>query len=145
MKTLKILPLHPECRVPDYHQPGDAGLDVYTHTALDIAPQERVQIHTGIAMEIPRGYVGLVWDKSGNSFKRGVKVLGGVVDSGYRGEIMVCLVNHSRDVVHFDKHMPVAQMLIQKVERVKVQVVKKLSLTARGAKAYGSGDLRHKK
>ena len=145
MKSLKILPLSPECRIPDYHQPGDAGLDLYTTSAVDIAPGERTQIHMGLAMEIPKGYAGLVWDKSGNSFKRGVKVLGGVVDSGYRGDIMVALINLSKDTVHFDKHMPVAQMLIQKVERVKVQVVKKLSVTARGINAYGSGDLRHTK
>ncbi len=145
MKSLKIQLLNPHALTPDYHIKGDAGLDLYTADSVTISPDERVQIKTGLAMEIPKGYVGLVWDKSGNSYKRGAKVLGGVVDSGYRGEIMVGLINLSKETIQYEPHTPIAQMLIQKVERVKITTVKKLGATERGSKAFGSGDTRHKK
>lgn len=138
---LLVQKLDPGAKVPDYHYEHDAGLDLYALTDATLAPGERVSIPTGIAMAIPPGYVGLVWDKSGHSQKRGLKSLGGVIDSGYRGEILVGLINLSSESVTLPKHTSVAQLLIQKVEHVTVAETDTLDETQRGEKGFGSGSL----
>ena len=127
-----------DAKLPDYHYDHDAGLDFYVSTETTLAPGERKQVSTGIAVAIPEGYVGLLWDKSGHSHKRGLKTLGGVIDSGYRGEVLVGMINLSDVSVTLKKHDPVAQMLIQRVEHVEVQEVEDLNSTERGARGFGS-------
>ncbi len=124
--------------MPTYAHPGDAGLDMYTCEAVTVAPGERVTVSTGIAMEIPEGYVGLVWDKGGVSIKGGLKTLGGVVDSPYRGEIMIGIINLSSEPYVFEKGHKVAQMVIQKKENVSVEEVTELGDTSRGEGRFGS-------
>ena len=92
---------------------------------------------TGIKMAVPQGYVGLVWDKSGISLK-GVHRLAGVVDSGYRGEVKVVMINLSDTPFVVEKGMKIAQMLIQPVENVDVTEVDELEDSTRGEDGFGS-------
>jgi dUTP pyrophosphatase len=135
---IKITKLHPDAKIPQYAHHNDAGMDLFCVETITINPGERLQIKTGIAMEIPDGYVGLVWDKSGLSQKFGLKTLGGVVDSGYRGEIMVGMYNLSTEPYVFEVGHKVAQMLIQKVEQPSIVEVEELSESVRGDNAFGS-------
>ncbi len=135
---LKIKKLSPDVKIPSYGHIGDAAFDLCAREAVTILPMERKQVATGLAMEIPEGYVGLIWDKSGISHKGGLKTLGGVVDATYRGEIMVGVINLSKENYTFEKGHKVAQMIIQKTEGVTIEEVENLSDTARGAGAFGS-------
>lgn len=136
--TLKIKKLNEEAEVPSYAHAGDAGLDLYAMKDTTIASGARAMVPTGIAVVIPKGYVGLVWDKSGLSMRNGLKTLGGVIDSGYRGEIMVGIANISNEEYTIEKGHKVAQLLIQKVECVDVEEVAELDDTARGERGFGS-------
>jgi dUTP pyrophosphatase len=121
-----------------YAKAGDAAFDLYAAKDITIAPMGRVQVPTGVAMEIPEGYVGLVWDKSGLSHKFGLRTLGGVVDAGYRGEVMVGIINLSKEAYTFEKGHKVAQVLIQKREHCDIVEVKELSDSERGSNGFGS-------
>ena len=121
-----------------YAKAGDAAFDLFSAQDVVIAPMERAQVSTGVALEIPEGYVGLIWDKSGLSHKFGLRTLGGVVDAGYRGEILVCVINLSKDPYTFEKGHKVAQMLIQKREHCDIVEVDELSDSERGAGGFGS-------
>lgn len=123
---------------PSYAHPGDAGLDLYAREETRLLPGERKMIPTGLQFEVPEGYVGLVWDKSGLSMKNGLKTLGGVLDSGYRGELMVGMVNLSSEPYTFLRGHKVAQLLIQKIENPEIKVVAELGKTARGGGGFGS-------
>ena len=135
---LPIKRLHPDAKVPTYAHHNDAGMDLCTVAAVTVAPGERVQIPTGIAVAIPDGYVGLVWDKSGLSHRVGLKTLGGVVDAGYRGEVFVGLVNTGATPHTFAVGEKVAQLLIQRVEQPEIVEVTDLDETLRGAAGFGS-------
>jgi dUTP pyrophosphatase len=135
---LKIKKLVPDAVLPSYAHPGDAGLDMYANETVIINPGESVKIKTGISIEIPDGYVGLVWDKSGLSTNHKIKTLGGVIDSGYRGESLIGLINLGQEPYTIEKGHKVAQMLIQKIERVDVVEVGELADTTRGAGGFGS-------
>lgn len=135
---LHIKKLHPDAIVPTYALPGDAGMDLYTLETMIVMPGARVLVRTGVAMAIPPGYVGLIWDKSGLSNKSGLKVLGGVIDAGYRGEILVGILNTGTGVHTFNAGDKVAQMLIQAVVQPTLVTVDELSETVRGDSAFGS-------
>lgn len=135
---LKVKKLHLDAKVPSYGHVGDAGIDMYAVERTSLKPGERVAIKTGIALEIPEGYVGLVWDKSGLSIKKGLKTLGGVIDSGYRGEIMIGMINLGVQEHIFEKGDRVAQILIQKVEQCVIAEVAELGQTVRGESGFGS-------
>lgn len=136
--TVKIIRLDKSLPVPFYPRPGDAGFDLYTREAFTVQPGERVQAKTGLKMEIPFGYVGYVWDKGSVGQVKGFKTLGGVVDAGYRGEILVGLVNLSGSPYTFEKGDKVAQMCIQKVENPEIVEVEELSESVRGEGGFGS-------
>lgn len=136
--TLKIVRMDKELPLPKYALQGDAAFDLLASEEVSLAPGERVQAKTGLKMEIPAGYVGFIWDKSGLSHKAGLKTLGGVVDSGYRGEVMVGMINLSKEPYTFKKGEKVAQMCIQKKEEVTIVEVETLSDTARGEGGFGS-------
>jgi dUTP pyrophosphatase len=135
---LQIKKLHIDAKVPTYAHADDAGMDLYTSVTVVITPGERTLITTGIAMAIPVGYVGLIWDKSGLSNKTGLKVLGGVIDAGYRGEVMVGILNTASETHTFAAGDKVAQMLIQTVVQPQLVTVDELGETARGDGAFGS-------
>ena len=94
--------------------------------------------HTGLAMEIPEGYVGLIWPRSGLAVKNGIDVFAGVIDSGYRGEIKVCLYNSSDWNVDFKAGERIAQIIIQKLEYVEMLEVEHLQDSSRGEGGFGS-------
>jgi dUTP pyrophosphatase len=135
---LKIKKLHPDAVIPQYAHDNDAGFDLYTVEQFELEPGERKSVPLGLALEIPDGYVGLIWDKSGLSHKFGIKSFGGVVDAGYRGEIHAGIMNLSDKFFSFEKGQKIAQLLIQKVERVDFEEVQDLSATDRGTGGFGS-------
>ena len=135
---LKIKKLHADAILPKYATKDDAGMDLFAIESVELAPLERGQIGIGIAMEIPEGYVGLVWDKSGLSHKFGIKTLGGVIDSGYRGEIKVGVINLGKEKYIFEKGHKVAQMIIQKKETPEIIETEELADSERGHGAFGS-------
>jgi dUTP pyrophosphatase len=137
MKLL-IKKLHADARMPTYAHATDAGMDVYAVEDVVVPSGGRVLVSTGIAVAIPPGYVGLFWDKSGLANKSGLKILGGVIDADYRGELLVGVLNTS-DVPHqFQKGDKVTQMLVQKVEHPELVEVDELNDTSRGEGAFGS-------
>ena len=135
---LKIKKLHKDATIPNYANEGDAGFDLFALQDIILKKGERFGVPTGIAMEIPEGYVGLIWDKSGLAIKNGMKTLGGVIDSTYRGEVLVGMINLSNVDYTFLKGHKVAQMIIQKKEFVDFEEVEELSDTARGEGGFGS-------
>lgn len=136
--NLKVVKLHNDAILPSYAHPGDAGLDFYAYEGLFLKPMERVAVRTGIKMEIPEGYVGLVWDKSGRALRDGLHTLAGVVDATYRGEIQIVITNLTEEPIEIKKGMKLAQMLIQRVEHAQLEEVRELSDTKRGEGAFGS-------
>lgn len=138
MLTIKIKKLKSDAVLPNYAHAGDAGMDIYASEDVHVKKGERAKVPTGIAMEIPEGYVGLVWDKSGLSMNHGLKTLGGVIDSGYRGEVMIGVINLSNEDYTLEKGHKVAQILIQKIETPVVEEVEELSDSHRGEKGFGS-------
>jgi dUTP pyrophosphatase len=135
---LKVKKLNPLVKLPAYAHPGDAGMDIFSSEHISLEPGQYLAVATGLAFEIPKGFVGLIWDKSGLSTNHGMKVLGGVIDSGYRGEIRIGIINLSKKVYIFEPGDKVAQMLIQKIEIPKIVEIQLLSETKRGSKGFGS-------
>lgn len=138
---LSIKKLFPEAKVPQFALAHDAGLDLCTKEDIEFAPGERKGIATGLAFAIPEGYVGLIWDKSGIALKRGLKTMGGVIDAGYRGEVIVIAKNLADQTLAFSAGEKVAQLLIQKVEHPFVEEVSELPESERGESAFGSTGL----
>ncbi|MDO8603860.1 MAG: dUTP diphosphatase [bacterium] len=135
---LKIKKLHPKAKIPTYAHADDAGFDLCSVEKVTIPSGGRVLIGTGIAMEILDGYAGFVWDKSGLSNTHGLKILGGVMDAGYRGEIKIGLVNLGESNYTIEAGHKVAQVVIQKVEHAEIKEVSELSDTVRGHGGFGS-------
>jgi dUTP pyrophosphatase len=135
---IKVKRLNKKARLPTYATAGDAGMDLYTVDEVTVKRGERKQIPTGLAFEIPDGYVGLVWDKSGLAVKNGLTTLAGVVDSGYRGGIILCVFNSSAEDYTFKAGDKVAQMLIQPVVQAKLEEVAELAGSERGDGRFGS-------
>jgi dUTP pyrophosphatase len=133
--------LDPDLPMPAYAHPGDAGADLVAAEDVELAPGERRLVPTGIAVALPDGYVGLVHPRSGLAHRLGVTVLNapGTVDAGYRGEILVNLVNHDpAATVRISRGDRIAQLLVQRVERAAFHAVDELPETVRGAAGHGS-------
>jgi len=139
---LKVKKLHQEAIVPKFALHGDAGMDIFSIENVSIHPMGRISCSTGIALKIPNGHAGLIWDKSGISHGSGVKTLGGVIDENYTGEIKVGLINLSNEVYTISKGQKIAQILIQKVEQPDVEETGELEETNRGENGFGSTGLK---
>jgi dUTP pyrophosphatase len=137
---LRVKRIHPEAKLPVYGHPGDAGLDLFSVVDRELGPGEVFAVPTGIQVAIPAGHVGLVWDKSGISLQ-GVHRLAGVVDSGYRGEVQVVMINLGAVPFALRKGMKIAQMLVQPVAAVEVVESGSLDGTSRGEGGFGSTGL----
>ncbi len=135
---LKVKKLSPDAVLPSYAHSWDAGLDMYANETVTVEPGKIGKIKSGIQVEIPDEYVGLFWDKSGLSMNHGIKVIAGVLDSGYRGEIVFGVLNLSDKSYTFEKGHKVLQMLVQKVKHVDIEEVEELSDSDRGEKGFGS-------
>jgi dUTP pyrophosphatase len=136
--------IDPGVPLPAYAQPGDAGVDLVTTTDVVIDPGERAVVGTGIAIALPEGYAGFVHPRSGLAARVGLSVVNtpGTIDSGYRGEIKVCLVNHDpRDPITLSRGDRIAQLVVQRVAHAvfrEVPDVAALPASTRGAGGYGS-------
>lgn len=123
---------------PKFNGVGDAGMDIYSDSDVLVEPSKVVAVPTGISMELPEGYVALVWDRSGLAIKNGIKTMGGVIDSGFRGEVKVIMTNLSDKELKLEKGSRVAQMIIQRYEVPEVELVEDLSESERGDGGFGS-------
>ncbi|MFA6296773.1 MAG: dUTP diphosphatase [Patescibacteria group bacterium] len=135
---ISVKKLKQEAIIPKYAHDTDAGLDLYSIEDYTLKSKQRYIFKIGISVQIPDGYVGLFWDKSGLAAKFGIKVMGGVIDNGYRGEYGIILYNTSDCDFVVKKGDKIAQMLIQKVEHVEVEEVDVLSETDRSDGGFGS-------
>ena len=135
---IKVKKLSEGATLPKYIREGDAAMDLYASEKIILNPNTRAIIPTGIAMAIPKGYVGLIWDRSGMAIKQGIKSMGGVIDENYRGEIGVILHNLSTEPLTIEPGMRIAQMLIQEVHQKQLIEVDSLDETERGENAFGS-------
>lgn len=137
---MKIKLLHPAAKVPTFAKPGDAGADLYSIENVMIHGHKQKLVRTGIALEIPFGYVGLVRPRSGLATKLGIGMnSSGVIDAGYRGEISVTLINHSDLSYPIVQGERIAQILFVPIhEEFEFDVVDELSETERGQGGYGS-------
>ena len=140
--NIKVKKLKPGATVPTMGSKFAAGADLYSAEDADvvIAPSETKFIGTGLAMEIPEGYVGLVYARSGLACKRGLAPANkvGVVDSDYRGEIKVALHNHGKEAQTVEKGERIAQMVIAPYLSVNSEEADELSETERGEGGFGS-------
>lgn len=137
---IKTIKLNNDAKLPAYAKSGDAGADLCAAHSTTLLPGEFKLIPTGIAMAIPLGYVGLIHPRSGLAAKHGITVLNtpGTIDSGFRGEIKVILINHSQEVYNIERGERIAQLVIQKVEGAFFEPVDELDVTDRGNGGFGS-------
>ena len=139
--VLRVRRLDPELPLPAYARPGDAGLDLYAAQDVELAPGERAVVPTGLAVALPAGTVGLVHPRSGLAAKHGLGLVNapGTIDQGYRGEIKVIAVNlDPRETLRLARGERIAQLVVQRVERVAVEEAPTLDETERGAGGFGS-------
>jgi len=133
--------LVPDLPLPSYAHTGDAGADLVAARDVELPPGGWQPVPTGMAVALPPGYVGLVHPRSGLAARLGVTVLNapGTIDAGYRGEIMVILVNHDRaNPVKISRGDRIAQLVVQRVERADFYVVDELPDSSRGTGGHGS-------
>jgi dUTP pyrophosphatase len=136
-----ILRLDPELPPPAYALPGDAGADLRSAVDLELAPGERAVVPTGLAVAIPRGYAAFVHPRSGLAARYGVSLVNtpGTIDSGYRGEIKLIIVNLDREhPVSLHRGDRVAQLVVQRVEQARFVEVAALPASERGEGGHGS-------
>ena len=135
---IKVQRLNSEAIIPTKANLSDAGWDLYAAEDAIIAPSARELISTGVAIAGPEGFVGLIWDRSSMAAKRGVHRFAGVIDSGYRGEIKVCLWNASDRYCVVNRGERIAQILFQQVPPFTLIEVFSLDDTDRGRGGFGS-------
>lgn len=127
--------------MPGYAHPGDAGLDLVSAVDVELKPGERTKVPTGIALAIPEGYAGFVLARSGRALKEGLALPNapGLIDSGYRGEIQVVVVNlDTSDPIYIRRGEKIAQLVVQAVERAEIVEVDELPQSQRGEGGFGS-------
>lgn len=138
---IAVQQLDPDLPLPAYAHPGDAGADLLTTVDVRLAPGERALVPTGIAIALPEGYVALVHPRSGLAARHGLSIVNtpGTVDSGYRGEIKVLLINHDPvEPIALQRGDRVAQLVVQRYERAAFVPVASLPDSVRGSGGYGS-------
>jgi dUTP pyrophosphatase len=137
---VELVLLEESCRRPEYQTPGSAGMDLCSVEVTSIAPGQWTLISTGLMVAIPEGFVGMICPRSGLAFKHGVTVLNGpgVIDSDFRGELKVILVNHGVTSFQVQPGDRVAQLVVTPVMRARFSVVPCLSETSRGSGGFGS-------
>jgi len=133
--------LHELAQAPKYAHDGDAGADLVCIEDVKLAPGERSLVATGVAIGLPAGYVGLVHPRSGLATKHGIGIVNtpGTIDSGYRGELKVCLINlDPTESVTLPAGSRIAQLVIQEVTTAQFIQVQELDETERSDKGFGS-------
>lgn len=137
---LPITRLHPDAAVPRRAHPWDAGLDLAAVEPVDLPARGRGEARTGLAVAIPEGWAGLVLPRSGLARRHGVGVTNapGLIDAGYRGEVIVLLVNLGREPVTITGGQRIAQLVVAPVAAVTVVEADALPASGRGAGGFGS-------
>ena len=133
--------LHELAQAPRYAHTGDAGADLVCVEDVALAPGERALVATGLAIALPAGYVGLVHPRSGLAIKQGIGIVNtpGTIDSGYRGELKVCLINlDATESVQLAAGSRIAQLVIQEVVTATFTQVDSLDETSRSDRGFGS-------
>ncbi len=133
-----------ELPAPTYAKPGDAGADLRSRIDFELEPGERALVPTGVAIALPEGYVGLVHPRSGLATKNGITIVNapGTVDSGYRGELMVTLLNTDKTKsFHVQRGDRISPLVIQKYGHATFTVVDELEQTERGSSGFGSSGI----
>ena len=138
---IKVKKISESAITPTKANEFDAGWDLYASEDAIIDPSKAELISTDISFAIPEGYVGLIWDRSGMAAKRGLHRFAGVIDSGYRGEIKVCLWNSSDKYCVINAGERIAQILFQEVPSFTMVEVNSLDDTDRGTGGFGSSGL----
>ena len=141
--TIKVKVLDNSITLPKYETVSSAGMDIRAFIPegkIEIEPQERKLIRTGLCLEIPKGYEVQIRPRSGLALKNGITVLNspGTIDADYRGELRVILINHSADRFLITNEMRIAQMVVAQFSRVDLLEVEDLSETDRGEGGFGS-------
>jgi dUTP pyrophosphatase len=138
---LPVRRLRPEAQVPTRAYAGDAGIDLAACERIELAPGERALVSTGLAVAIPAGYAGYVQPRSGLATKHGISIVNtpGLVDSGYRGELLVNLLNTDpREAFVVEPGMRIAQLVVLAVPEVEPVEVEELPDSERGNRGFGS-------
>ncbi len=138
---VEVVRLDPGLALPAYAHPGDAGADLCCREDVVLAPGERRLVGTGVAIALPDGYAGFVHPRSGLAARVGLTIVNtpGTIDAGYRGEILVCLVNTDRyATVRLTRGDRIAQLVVQPVVRARFVPVPDLPESRRGSGGYGS-------
>jgi dUTP pyrophosphatase len=133
--------LHELAQAPKYAHHGDAGADLVCIEDVTLKPGERLLVPTGVAIALPSGYVGLVHPRSGLATKHGIGIVNtpGTIDSGYRGELKICLINlDPKETVHLPAGSRIAQLVIQEVTTASFVQVQDLDDTERSDQGFGS-------
>ena len=141
--TIKVKVLDNSITLPKYETVSSAGMDIRAFIPegkIEIEPQERKLVRTGLCLEIPKGYEVQIRPRSGLALKNGITVLNspGTIDADYRGELRVILINHSADRFLITNEMRIAQMVVAQFSRVDLLEVEDLSETDRGEGGFGS-------
>ncbi|MFQ5522826.1 MAG: dUTP diphosphatase [Acidimicrobiia bacterium] len=132
--------LDPELPVPVSAYIGDAAVDLHSRVSLALQPGERAAVPTGLAIALPEGYAAIVIPRSGHALRSGVGLVNspGLIDSGYRGEIKVIVINHGEEAVSFERGERIAQLAILPIPEVQWVEVETLDETQRGSSGFGS-------
>ena len=135
-----VLRVDADVPLPAYAREDDAGLDLHAAEAVTLVPGARALVPTGLALAIPPGFAGFVLPRSGLALRHGLTCLNtpGLIDAGYRGEVMVLLVNLGAASVTLQRGDRIAQLVVQRVERVVLDPVAELPPSARGSGGFGS-------
>jgi dUTP pyrophosphatase len=137
---IEIKKLHENTILPQYQTVQSAGFDLVSIENITIKPNQRILIGTGLAMAIEDGFELQIRPRSGLAYKNGITVLNspGTIDSDYRGEIKVLLINHSEDDFNIKTGDRIAQAVVQKVYQASFEIVEELDQTVRGSGGFGS-------
>ena len=137
---IQVKLLHPAARLPTRAHPGDGGADLFSSERVSIPAGERRDVGTGVAMEIPPGFGGFVQPRSGLAFKHGIMVVNspGLIDSGYRGEVRVCLFNSGDESFEIEVGERIAQLVVIKVEEPGFSATRGLGESSRNDGGFGS-------
>ncbi|MGH2755482.1 MAG: dUTP diphosphatase [Actinomycetota bacterium] len=141
---LPVKRLDRELPLPSYARGGDAGLDLLAAEDVTLAPGERHAVRTGIAVAIPEGFAGFVHARSGRALREGLALVNapGLIDSGYRGEVKVIVVNlDPSEKIAIRRGEKIAQLVVQRTERMELDIVDELETSDRGEGGFGSTGL----
>ena len=141
MMQLPITRLRPEAVVPERAYAGDAGMDLSSCERIELAPGERALVPTGLAVAIPDGHAGFVQPRSGLAAKHGITIVNtpGLIDSGYRGELQVALLNtDARESFVVEEGMRIAQLIVLALPEIELVEVDELPDSERGVRGFGS-------